>query len=99
MTTIYRQKLEPARIPDLIFNALPDQGCIEIQRDVPGKEHAWHTHETDETIVVLDGSYASTGSRASASAFRATSSRCHAGRRTVRSPSTRARSISSPSMP
>jgi len=56
MTTIYRQKLEPARIPDLIFNALPNQGCVEIQRDVPGKEHAWHTHETDETIVVLDGS-------------------------------------------
>ena len=40
----------------VIEQLLPDQGCIEVQRDVPGKEHAWHRHETDETLVILDGS-------------------------------------------
>ncbi|MEM9032130.1 MAG: cupin domain-containing protein, partial [Pseudomonadota bacterium] len=28
----------------------------EVQRDQPGKEHAWHDHETDETLVIIDGS-------------------------------------------
>jgi mannose-6-phosphate isomerase-like protein (cupin superfamily) len=42
-------------VAGLIRKALPDQGCIEVQRDVPGKEHAWHTHEVDETIIILDG--------------------------------------------
>ncbi|MXQ06387.1 cupin domain-containing protein [Alphaproteobacteria bacterium GH1-50] len=39
----------------LIERLLPDQGCIEVQRDVPHKEHAWHHHDTDETLVILDG--------------------------------------------
>ena len=40
---------------EILDRCLPGQGCIEIQRDAPGREHAWHQHETDETIVVLDG--------------------------------------------
>ena len=26
-----------------------------IQHDEEGKEHAWHTHDTDETIIVIKG--------------------------------------------
>lgn len=43
-------------ITGLIRKSLPNQGCIEVQRDVPMKEHIWHTHDVDETIVVLEGS-------------------------------------------
>jgi len=39
----------------LIRKLLPDQGAIEVQRDVPGKEHVWHRHKTDETLVILEG--------------------------------------------
>lgn len=56
MTTIHPSKVDPANIGGLIIKSLPEQGCIEVQRDVPGKEHAWHEHKVDETIVVLDGS-------------------------------------------
>ena len=39
-----------------IINAcLPKQGAIEVQHDQEGKEHSWHTHDTDETIIVIDG--------------------------------------------
>ena len=40
----------------LIAKMLPRQGSIEVQHDQPGKEHAWHTHPTDETLVILEGS-------------------------------------------
>ncbi len=40
----------------LISKMLPKQGCVEVQHDQPGKEHAWHTHPTDETLVILEGS-------------------------------------------
>ncbi|SDQ19966.1 cupin domain-containing protein [Pseudovibrio sp. Tun.PSC04-5.I4] len=42
-------------LPKLIKMCLPKQGCIEVQNDQDGKEHAWHTNETDKTIVVLEG--------------------------------------------
>ena len=56
MISIDLAKADIDNIQGLIFKALPDQGCIEVQRDVAGKEHAWHEHEVDETIVVIDGS-------------------------------------------
>lgn len=34
---------------------LPKQGCIEVQRDAPGKEHRTHSHPTDETLIIVDG--------------------------------------------
>lgn len=40
----------------IISQILPHQGSIEVQNDQPGKEHAWHTHPTDETLVILEGS-------------------------------------------
>lgn len=55
MLTISQNKVDHTDLAALIFRSLPDQGNIEVQRDVPGKEHVWHTHTTDETIVVLDG--------------------------------------------
>lgn len=56
MIQVREAKVHLSDIPELINKSLPDQGCIEIQRDAPRKEHVWHTHDVDETIVVLDGS-------------------------------------------
>lgn len=53
---IRTQIADIANLTSLINACLPLQGCIEIQHDNSKKEHAWHTHETDETIIVLDGS-------------------------------------------
>jgi mannose-6-phosphate isomerase-like protein (cupin superfamily) len=53
---IFSMQIDTSNMRPLIDQLLPDQGCIEVQRDVPGKEHAWHTHETDETLVIIDGS-------------------------------------------
>ncbi|SLN19140.1 Acireductone dioxygenase [Roseovarius albus] len=39
----------------LVERCMPDQGCVEVQNDQSGKEHSWHQHDSDETIVVLDG--------------------------------------------
>lgn len=52
---IHFRQVDVENLPDLIAKSLPDQGAIEVQRDVPGKEHFWHHHDTDETLVVLDG--------------------------------------------
>lgn len=40
----------------VIEMCLPEQGAIEVQHDQPGKEHPWHSHDTDETIILLSGS-------------------------------------------
>ena len=53
---IFSTRTDASNLDSLIKKLLPDQGAIEIQRDVPGKEHAWHHHDTDETLVILDGS-------------------------------------------
>ncbi len=53
---IFSMETDTSDLVPLIEKLLPDQGAIEVQRDVPGKEHAWHTHETDETLVIIDGS-------------------------------------------
>lgn len=39
----------------IIARLLPHQGSIEVQHDQEGKEHAWHTHPTNETLVILEG--------------------------------------------
>ncbi len=66
MLTIAQGQVDPTDIAALIYRSLPVQGSIEVQRDVPGKEHVWHTHGTDETIVVLGGAlrfYSEAGER------------------------------------
>lgn len=57
MTTPLIQKLNPefSSLDAVVTACMPKQGSIELQHDQAGKEHAWHTHPTDETIVVLDG--------------------------------------------
>lgn len=55
MINIHQCGEEISNIDSLITKSLPVQGCVEVQRDVPGKEHIWHKHDTDETIVVLEG--------------------------------------------
>ncbi|MFM2149072.1 MAG: hypothetical protein RLZZ187_1378 [Pseudomonadota bacterium] len=55
MTEVHSKRVDVSDIAALIQRLLPDQGCIEVQRDVPGREHGWHMHEVDETIVVIDG--------------------------------------------
>lgn len=52
---IFSARVETDDWQALIHQLLPDQGAIEVQRDVPGKEHAWHAHDTDETLVILEG--------------------------------------------
>jgi len=52
---IFSVELGEGQLNGLIESLLPDQGCIEVQRDVSGKEHAWHSHESDETLVILEG--------------------------------------------
>lgn len=53
---IFSTETDTSHLAKLIESLLPDQGAIEVQRDVPGKEHSWHTHDTDETLVIIDGS-------------------------------------------
>lgn len=53
---IFSMRTDTSDLGPLINKLLPDQGAIEVQRDVPGKEHAWHSHEVDETLVIIDGS-------------------------------------------
>lgn len=36
---------------------LPTQGSIEVQHDQAHKEHHWHKHQTDETLVLISGSF------------------------------------------
>jgi uncharacterized protein len=45
----------PLELPSALLNTLPNQGCIELQHDAPGKEHSWHTHQNDETLIILAG--------------------------------------------
>lgn len=52
---IFATKVDTGDLRPLIKKLLPDQGAIEVQRDVAGKEHVWHTHDTDETLVILEG--------------------------------------------
>lgn len=52
---IFTARVDTADWQGLIRKMLPDQGAIEVQHDVAGKEHAWHCHETDETLVILEG--------------------------------------------
>jgi len=53
---IFSMEIDTTDLSSLIGALLPDQGAIEVQRDVPGREHSWHTHDTDETLVIIDGS-------------------------------------------
>jgi quercetin dioxygenase-like cupin family protein len=55
MIHIEQGRVTPVAIPPLFKKVMPDQGSVELQRDAAGKEHAWHKHAVDETIIVLEG--------------------------------------------
>ena len=55
MTKIVKSAAPVIPIPDELRSLLPAQGCVELQRDVPGKVHDFHSHQVDETLLVLDG--------------------------------------------
>lgn len=40
---------------DFLISILPEQGCLELQRDQALKVHDWHEHPRDETLIVLKG--------------------------------------------
>lgn len=39
-----------------VMELLPETGSVEVQRDTPTREHSTHTHPTDETLLIVDGS-------------------------------------------
>ena len=49
-------ELRSSSLMQIIERSLPEQGAIEVQHDQSYKEHPWHCHETDETIIILKGS-------------------------------------------
>lgn len=53
---ILKNVIDVSNLEEIIYKSLPLQGCIEIQNDEAGKEHAWHEHSNDETILILKGS-------------------------------------------
>ncbi|VEJ44889.1 cupin domain-containing protein [Bartonella vinsonii] len=54
MTKFSKIKLNK-NIYDILKMMLPEQGSIEIQRDLPRRIHDWHTHEVDETLLIIEG--------------------------------------------
>jgi quercetin dioxygenase-like cupin family protein len=55
MIRVLTNRVPALELPPTLLNALPQQGCIELQHDAPGKEHPWHTHENDETLIIIAG--------------------------------------------
>ncbi|MDJ0627710.1 MAG: cupin domain-containing protein [Rhodobacter sp.] len=53
---ILKNAVDTRDLKELVYRCLPEQGAVEVQNDVPGKEHAWHVHDTDETLIILEGS-------------------------------------------
>ncbi|MGY6646042.1 MAG: cupin domain-containing protein [Salinarimonas sp.] len=53
--SIFHREINSQNFKDFIFSILPTQGSVELQNDSPGKEFHWHSHETDETLFILDG--------------------------------------------
>lgn len=39
-----------------VKSLLPETGSVEVQIDTPGREHPTHTHPTNETLLILEGS-------------------------------------------
>lgn len=38
-----------------LASLLPEQGCVELQQDRPYHIHNWHKHDTDETLIIIQG--------------------------------------------
>ncbi|HBF32518.1 cupin domain-containing protein [Rhizobium sp.] len=55
MTEVVRQISKDFSSLVDILGIVPEQGCIEVQRDGPGKVHDWHRHPNEETLIILQG--------------------------------------------
>ncbi|QWG17158.1 cupin domain-containing protein [Bradyrhizobium sediminis] len=55
MTRIIAGTKTEFSIDPAILALLPAQGCVELQRDAPGKVHHFHTHPVDEILVIIKG--------------------------------------------
>ena len=55
MTEIIAGTRTEFAIDPAILELLPDQGCVELQRDAAGKVHHFHTHPVDEILVIIKG--------------------------------------------
>lgn len=53
--SVFTSRINTSDLGPLIESSLPDQGHIEVRRDVPGKHHRLSSSETDETLIVLAG--------------------------------------------
>ncbi|MDO9061847.1 MAG: cupin domain-containing protein [Bradyrhizobium sp.] len=55
MTQIITGTKTEFSIDPVILALLPEQGCVELQRDAAGKVHQFHTHPVDEILVIIRG--------------------------------------------
>ena len=55
MTQIITGTKTEFAIDPVILDLLPEQGCVELQRDAAGKVHHFHTHAVDEILVIISG--------------------------------------------
>jgi len=55
MTQIITGTKTQFAIDPVILDLLPEQGCVELQRDAAGKVHHFHTHAVDEILVIISG--------------------------------------------
>jgi quercetin dioxygenase-like cupin family protein len=55
MTRIISGTRTEFSIDPAILELLPQQGCVELQRDAAGKVHHFHTHAVDEILVIISG--------------------------------------------
>ncbi len=55
MTRIVTAQKTEFAIDPAILNLLPEQGSIELQHDVAGKVHSFHTHPVDEILMIISG--------------------------------------------
>jgi quercetin dioxygenase-like cupin family protein len=55
MTRIISGTKTEFSIDPAILDLLPEQGCVELQRDAAGKVHHFHTHAVDEILVIISG--------------------------------------------
>ena len=55
MTRIITATKTEFSIDPFILDLLPEQGCVELQRDAAGKVHHFHTHAVDEILLIISG--------------------------------------------
>lgn len=55
MTEVIRSIHTDFSLLEDVIQILPEQGCIEVQHDGPGKVHDWHQHANEETLIILKG--------------------------------------------